>query len=140
MDMNNSSLMDWIRDFQLENFILLLGPRNDIPGIMNTLDIHVLSSTYGEAFPNVLAEAMACGTPCVTTNVGDAAIIVGNSGWVASANDSAGLATALLNACNEWENPSKWSERCRNSRLQFSNNFSLSKMIKQYHSTWDGKN
>jgi glycosyltransferase involved in cell wall biosynthesis len=116
---------------------MLLGRRTDIPAIMSLLDIHVLSS-LGEAFPNVLAEAMACGTPCVTTNVGDAALIVGETGWVVPPQNSAVLASALEQALAAIEQPESWSERCTHAQLRIEENFSIETMVNAYHTAWGG--
>lgn len=61
--------------------IIWAGARSDMTAVYNALDI-LTSSSYGEGFPNVIGEAMACGVPCVVTDVGDSAIIVGNTGIV----------------------------------------------------------
>jgi glycosyltransferase involved in cell wall biosynthesis len=73
----------------------LLGLRNDMPELMAALDVLASSSSYGEAFPNVLGEAMACGVPCAVTDVGDSAYIVGDTGHVVASGDMTGLAQAL---------------------------------------------
>lgn len=73
--------------------IILGGPRNDVPRLMAAFDV-ATSSSLGEAFPLVLIEAMACGTPCVATNVGDSALIVADTGAVVPADNAAALADA----------------------------------------------
>lgn len=94
IDLSNAALMQAITQAGVLVDTHLLGLRNDIPELMAALDV-LASSSYGEAFPNVLGEAMACGVPCVVTDVGDSAYIVGDTGRVVASGDMTGLAQAL---------------------------------------------
>jgi glycosyltransferase involved in cell wall biosynthesis len=72
----------------------LLGERVDIPRLTAALDVASISSSYGEAWPLVIGEAMACGVPCAVTDVGDSALIVGDTGRVAPPKNPEALANA----------------------------------------------
>ncbi|MBG0777280.1 MAG: glycosyltransferase [Desulfovibrionaceae bacterium] len=73
----------------------LLGRRVDVNRVTAALDVACLSS-HGESFPNVVVEAMACGVPCAVTDVGDAALMVGDTGRVVPVRDPAALAEAMV--------------------------------------------
>jgi glycosyltransferase involved in cell wall biosynthesis len=75
----------------------LASERTDISDWLASVDVLALSSAWGEAFPNVLGEAMACGIPCVTTSVGDSAWILDKGGIAVRPQDEAAMAQALAN-------------------------------------------
>jgi glycosyltransferase involved in cell wall biosynthesis len=70
------------------------GERDDMPGVYNAMDI-VCSSSLSESLPNAVAEAMACGIPCVVTDVGDSALLVGETGIAVPPGNPQALAEGL---------------------------------------------
>jgi glycosyltransferase involved in cell wall biosynthesis len=136
LDRNNTKLTSWLTEACVIDSVRLLGPRSDVPALMNALDVHVLSS-MGEAFPNVLAEAMACGTPCVTTDVGDASIIVGGYGWVVAPQNSDALANSLELAYSSFvSDPVGWRLRQAACRSHIMTNFDLDQMCQRFRQAW----
>lgn len=102
---------------------------------MNGLDIYVQSSSYGEGFPNVVAKSMACGTPCIATDVGDASFIINDTGWIVPPNNSLKLADAIEEALLE-VGTKEWSKKCIRARLIVKKKFEIIKMIKMYKKLW----
>ncbi len=135
IDKNNTNLVKEIKRLNLFKYVKLLGQKNDISQIMNGLDVYVQSSGYGEGFPNVVAESMACGTPCVVTDVGDAAFIVGKTGWIVPPKNSLKLAKKIKQALFEI-GKKNWSKRRAQVRLRIKNNFKMEIMLKSYNELW----
>ena len=86
----NVEIVDQLKKLRIINSFVLAGPTNDVVSMYNLFDLNVLSSK-AEAFPNTLSESMLCCTPCVSTNVGDAKLIVDKYGWIADPSDSNSL-------------------------------------------------
>jgi glycosyltransferase involved in cell wall biosynthesis len=91
----SSKLQALIESLALIGRVHLLPERRNVAEILAGVDVAVCSST-SEGFPNVLIEAMACGTPCVTTDAGDSALIVADPSRVAPIRNPAALAGAIL--------------------------------------------
>lgn len=129
IDINNKKLMHWIKSAGLEDNVHLLGLRTDIARLTASFDL-ATSSSHGEAFPNVIGEAMSCSVPCVVTDVGDSAWIVGETGKVVPSDNPQALADA-------WETLSMKSTDERNelgrlARKRIEDNFSIETVTKLY--------
>ncbi len=94
VDRSNPELVSQIQNLNLMGKVFLLGERTDIANVTAGFDIASMTSAWGDAFPNVVGEAMSCGVPCVVTDIGDSARIVGDTGIVVPPKNSEALANA----------------------------------------------
>ncbi len=88
-------LKSFSRTLGMEESMIWIPSQKDLLGIYNCLDICV-SASIGEGFSNVIAEAMACEVPCIVTDVGDSALIVGESGMIVPVGSADDMAACIL--------------------------------------------
>ena len=100
MSPTNALLQGWIDEGGLGSRCHLLGLRQDVARLTAALDVACSSSAFAEGFPNAIGETMACEVPCVVTDVGDSAEIVGPTGIAVPREDPEALAHALGDLIN----------------------------------------
>ncbi|MDX1932935.1 MAG: glycosyltransferase [Capsulimonadales bacterium] len=110
--------------------VRFLGRRSDIPRLNAAFDVAVSSSRYGEGFPNVIGEAMACGVPCVVTESGDGPFLVGDTGKVVPTGNDAALADALLELLSL--PPERRAERGQAARQRVIDHFEIGAVAERY--------
>jgi glycosyltransferase involved in cell wall biosynthesis len=130
----NAELCKLIENLSLSDHVLLLGERMDIPKVTAALDIATSCSAWGEGFANSIGEAMSCGVPCVVTDVGDSAWIVGETGRVVSPSNPNELAAS-------WKSLVALGSEGRLAlgalaRERVRNNFSLESVAAQYENLY----
>lgn len=131
---DNLELMQLVQQADVSDRVRLLGERHDMPELFAALDGLVVSSAWGEAFPIVLGEAMAAGTPCVSTDVGDSAYIIGEASQIVPPQDPEALASAMAGLLEmSMEGRREVSERGRARILE---NFALSNVAERYYAVY----
>ncbi len=129
LDGANSELVSLLKQADILRAAILLGQQHDIAGVMNGLDLLASCSTT-EGFPNVIGEAMACGVPCVATDAGDSALIIGADESVVAIGDTVGMAAA-------WKRhfelpPQERQERHNAARRRIELNFDINAVVRRY--------
>ena len=130
------SLRDWMDQEAIGDCCHVLGERADVPQLLAAMDVAVLCSAYGEGFPNAVGEAMACGVPCVCTDVGDAAAIVGDTGAIVSPGDADALADAVRRLLAE--SGEARTARSAGARGRIIDGYCIEDIVAQYRNFYEG--
>lgn len=129
----NEQLAGWIDKAGLRHRCHLLGTREDMPRLFAGMDIATTAS-LSEAFPVVVGEAMACGTPCVVTDVGDSAMMVDRTGLVVKPGNPEALAEAIHKLIEA--GPEARRRLGLAARWRVRQHFSLQKIVDRYQSIY----
>jgi glycosyltransferase involved in cell wall biosynthesis len=131
----NTALERMIAARGLGERVLLLGERADMAELLPGLDVATLSSAFGESFPNVVGEAMACGVPVAATAVGDVGEIVGATGIVVPPGDAAALAGAWQRLYEAGETERR--RRGAAARQRVVSNYALPAIARRYETLYE---
>ena len=120
-----ASLHQLTQKLGIENKVIWASGRSDMPAVYSALDILCSASAYGEGFGNVIGEAMACGVPCVVTDVGDSAWLVGDTGVVVAPSDPEALKNGLMREIAAIQDK---KELTNNARQRIADEFSVQQL------------
>jgi len=134
VDWQNRHLKQFIEKLGISEKVFLLGERRDLPRITAALDIAACSS-LAEGFPNVIGEAMSCGIPCVVTDVGDSAWLVGDSGIVVPPRNHDALCEAWLKLIELGS--AKRRVLGGKARKRIEDHFSIQMIVKKYEQLYE---
>lgn len=131
---DNPQIVRMVEEAGLRGHVHLLGIRRDVTQIL-AASFLVASSSCGEAFPMVVGEAMSVGRPCVVTDVGDCAEIVGDTGFVVSPKDPSGLAAAIIGLLSASDEEVLRMGSAARQRIR--ENFELDTIIGKYEALYE---
>ena len=129
------SLKQLAKDLNLDDKVIWVGQRRDLLSLYSAMDIASLTSAYGEGFPNTIGEAMSCEVPCLGTDVGDTAKVIGDTCIVTPIGDVNAIVNGWLAILSETTD--EQSVRRKRCRQRIVNNFSLESMIESHTRLYD---
>ncbi len=137
MDQDNIELNLLINENQINEYVTLIGPLDNVVGALSASDI-LVSSSSGEAFPNVIAEAMLTHNLCVATDVGDTKFIIKNHGWIVPSKNFLLLSDSIFEAITFLQNSDndRLSKKFDDSSTHIKNNFSIQEMTNKHIQLW----
>lgn len=136
INLKNKELVNYINDLGIKTNVIFLNEQKNLLKFYNGIDLLILTS-FSESFPNVLPEAMLCTTPVLSSDAGCSKKIIDKFGFVMNNNDDQSI-FKNLNKIIQYniKNKKKWKYLKKKSRLQIINEFSISKMSKEYVQNW----
>jgi len=135
IDKDNRTLTTYIKDRGLDKEVLLLGIQN-IVEFFNSIDVYISSSAFGEGFPNVLAEAMLCEVPCITTDIGEAKDIVEDVGWVVPVRQPEIMSRVIKEVFLLNKEKKTWRHYEQKAREIIVAKYGLQLMVERYQKVW----
>ena len=126
---DNDHLMARLKVDQIVDNFRLVGEVENVTPYLLMMDVFCLTSRT-EGFPNVLAESMICGTPSVSTNVGDVPIISNGLIPLSDVNDSKQMAHDVEQILEL--SPSQKKILAHQLKERIKTEFSVSKMVDKY--------
>ncbi len=120
------SLKELAEDVGVGDVVSWIGARGDMEAVYNAFDVVCSSSAFGEGFSNTIGEAMACGVPCVVTDVGDSARVVGDTGVVVPPGNPEALAAGIRQVVDDTS-----GHRHQRCRERIENLFSVVRLVEQ---------
>ena len=129
VDEDNEELVSLRDSLGLKGKVHMIGNRQDVPDVVNAFDLATLTS-FGEAFPLTLGEAMVSEIPCVATDVGDNDFIIGETGIITPVDDDKAMADAWQQMVEM--DKDKFAQLGKDARQRCLDNFTLDQQVRQH--------
>ncbi|WP_117169373.1 N-acetyl-alpha-D-glucosaminyl L-malate synthase BshA [Paraliobacillus sediminis] len=124
-----------VESLQLQEYVIFLGKQNNIASILSLADLKLLLSEK-ESFGLVLIEAMACGVPCIGTNIGGIPEVIedGKNGYIVELGDKEAIVSKALHLLT---NKDVWNAFSQAATAHVKQEFSADKIVNEYEQIYD---